>query len=245
VVNEYAAFRDMFKKYVGDNVQFLHRSMEEGKSLLFEGAQGAYLDVDHGTYPFVTSSNTLAGNAACGAGVAPGAIDYVLGVCKAYTTRVGEGPFPTELTGPEGQLIREKGGEYGATTGRPRRCGWFDAVIARRAVAMNGVKAIALMKLDVLDAFDTINVCVKYRIGRKTYSDPPLGLKDLSLCEPVYERMEGWKQPIEGAATFEDLPENAKRYVKRLEELTGAPTGIVSTGPRRDSTLILHSPFGS
>ena len=175
VIKEYDAYRGLLKRYVGDNVQFLHKSMEEGKSLLFEGAQGAHLDVDHGTYPFVTSSNTLAGNASCGAGVPPGAIDHVEGVCKAYTTRVGEGPFPTELIGPEGELMREKGGEYGATTGRPRRCGWFDAVIVRRAVVLNGVKAIALMKLDVLDAFDTINVCVKYRIGRKVYADPPSG----------------------------------------------------------------------
>jgi adenylosuccinate synthase len=224
-------------------VQFLHKSMEEGKSLLFEGAQGAFLDVDHGTYPFVTSSNTLAGNAACGAGVAPGAIHHVHGVCKAYTTRVGEGPFPTELTGPEGELMREKGGEYGATTGRPRRCGWLDAVILRRAVIMNGVKTISLMKLDVLDAFETINVCVKYRIGRKTYADPPLGIKELAACEPVYERMEGWKTPVGNAASFEDFPDNAKRYVKRLEELIGAPVGILSTGPRRDSTLVLQNPF--
>jgi len=243
VIKEYDAYRDLLKRYAGDNVQFLHKSMEEGKSLLFEGAQGAHLDIDHGTYPFVTSSNTLAGNASCGAGVAPGAIDHVQGVCKAYTTRVGEGPFPTELLGPEGELIREKGGEYGATTGRPRRCGWFDAVIVRRAVVLNGVKAIALMKLDVLDALDTINVCVKYRIGRKVYADPPLGMKDLSVCEPVYEGMDGWKKPIGHAASVEDLPDNAKRYIKRLEELIGVPMGIISTGPRRDSTLILQNPF--
>ncbi len=224
-------------------MQFLHKSMEEGKSLLFEGAQGAFLDVDHGTYPFVTSSNTLAGNAACGAGVPPGAIDHVHGVCKAYTTRVGEGPFPTELKGPEGELMREKGGEYGATTGRPRRCGWFDAVILRRAVIMNGVKTISLMKLDVLDSFETINVCVKYKIGRKAYADPPLGIKDLAACEPVYERMDGWRTPVGNAASFDDLPDNAKRYVKRLEELTGAPVGILSTGPQRDNTLVLENPF--
>jgi adenylosuccinate synthase len=167
----------------------------------------------------------------------------VLGVCKAYTTRVGEGPFPTELSGSEGEAIRTKGGEFGATTGRPRRCGWFDAVILRRAVGINGVKAVALMKLDVLDEFETINMCVKYRIGRRLYSDPPLAIKDLSLCEPVYERMDGWKQPINGVARFEDLPENAKRYVKRLEELIGVPVAIVSTGARRDSTLILQNPF--
>jgi adenylosuccinate synthase len=243
VVNQYGTYRDLLKRYAGDNVQFLHKSMEDGKSLLFEGAQGAGLDVDHGTYPYVTSSNTLAGNIACGAGVAPEAIEYVLGVCKAYTTRVGEGPFPTELTGPEGDLMREKGGEYGATTGRPRRCGWFDAVIVRRAVMINGVKAISLMKLDVLDDLDTINICVKYRIGKKVYSDPPLAMKDLAACEPVYERMDGWRKPIRDAASFEGLPENAKRYVKRLEELAGVPVGIVSTGPQRERTLLLQNPF--
>jgi adenylosuccinate synthase len=243
VVDEIGAHRDMLKKYVGDSVLFLRKSMEEGKSVLFEGAQGTYLDIDHGTYPFVTSSSTTSGNAASGAGVAPGTLDYVLGVCKAYTTRVGEGPFPTELGGLEGEAMRTKGGEFGATTGRPRRCGWFDAVILRRAVAISGVKAVALMKLDVLDEFDTINMCVKYRIGRRLYSDPPLAMKDLSVCEPVYERMDGWKQSITDAARFEDLPENAKRYVKRLEELIGVPVAIVSTGARRDSTLILQNPF--
>jgi adenylosuccinate synthase len=244
VMDEVGAHRDLLKRYVGDNVLFLKKSMEEGKSVLFEGAQGTYLDIDHGTYPFVTSSNTLAGNAALGAGVPPGSLEYVLGVCKAYTTRVGEGPFPTELTGPEGELMRVKGGEFGATTGRPRRCGWFDAVILRRAIALNGVKAVALMKLDVLDEFETINLCVKYRVGRKTYSDPPLAVKDLSLCEPVYERVDGWKtQSAAGAKTFEDLPENAKRYVNRLEELIGVPIAIVSTGASRDSTLMLQNPF--
>lgn len=244
VVDEVGAYRELLKRYVGDNVLFLQKAMEEGRAILFEGAQGTYLDIDHGTYPFVTSSNTVAGNAASGAGVAPGSLDQVLGVCKAYTTRVGEGPFPTELSGPEGETMRIKGGEYGATTGRPRRCGWFDAVILRRAVALNGVKAMALMKLDVLDEFDTINMCVKYRIGRKTYSDPPLGMKDLSLCEPLYERMDGWKgQSVADAKTFEDLPENAKRYVKRLEELIEVPITIISTGARRDSTIILQNPF--
>ena len=243
VVNEVGAYRDLLKKYVGDNVQFLQKSMEEGKSILFEGAQGTYLDVDHGTYPFVTSSNTLAGNVACGAGIPPTSVDYVLGVCKAYTTRVGEGPFPTELSGSEGEAMRERGAEYGATTGRPRRCGWFDAVILRRAVLMNGVKAIALMKLDVLEGLDTINVCVKYRIGRKVYADPPLAMKDLSVCEPVYERLDGWKEPTREAKTFEELPQNAKRYINRLEELAGVPIGIISTGPERTKTIMLHNPF--
>jgi adenylosuccinate synthase len=245
VVDQYGAYRDLLKKYVGDNVTFLQKTLAEGKNVLFEGAQGAYLDVDHGTYPFVTSSNTLAGNAACGAGVPPQALDYVLGICKAYTTRVGEGPFPTELFGPEGELMRERGGEYGATTGRPRRCGWFDSVLVRRSVALNGVKAISLMKLDVLDGFERINVCVRYRIGRKTYADPPLSLKDLAVCEPIYEQVDGWNQPIQGVKTFEDLPVNAKRYIKRLEELIGVPAGIISTGADRNNTLILHNPFSS
>jgi adenylosuccinate synthase len=243
VVEEVGAHRDLLKKYAGDNVLFLHKSLEEGKSILFEGAQGAYLDIDHGTYPFVTSSSTLAGNAASGAGVRASALDYVLGVCKAYTTRVGEGPFPTELNGPEGEAMRTKGGEFGATTGRPRRCGWFDAVLARRSVVMNGAKAIALMKLDVLDEFEMISMCVKYRIGRKLYADPPLAIKDLSICEPIYERMEGWKRSIADVKTFEDLPENAKRYVKRLEELVGVPVTFVSTGARRDRTIVLQNPF--
>jgi adenylosuccinate synthase len=243
VVEEVGAYREMLKRYVGDNVQFLRRSMDEGRSILFEGAQGTYLDVDHGTYPFVTSSNTLAGNASCGAGVAPGSIDYALGVCKAYTTRVGEGPFPTELSGTEGELLREKGSEYGATTGRPRRCGWFDAVIVRRAVIMNGIKAVALMKLDVLDDFESINLCVKYRIGRKVYADPPLAMKDLSICEPVYERMDGWSRSLGDVRRFEDLPDNAKRYVKRLEELIGVPVVFISNGPDRKSTISLHNPF--
>jgi adenylosuccinate synthase len=236
-------YRDMLKKYMGDNVQFLHKCMEEGKSILFEGAQGTFLDLDQGTYPFVTSSNTLAGNVSCGAGVGPGSIDHILGVCKAYTTRVGEGPFPTELLGTEGELMRDKGGEYGATTGRPRRCGWFDAVIARRAVILNGVKSLALMKLDVLDHFENINVCVKYRIGKRIYSDPPLSIKDLGSCEPIYESIDGWKEPTVNVSIFEDLPDNAKRYIKRLEELTGVPVAIVSTGPGRESTIMVHNPF--
>ncbi len=243
VINQMGAYRDLLKKYAGDNVQFLHKSVEEGRSILFEGAQGTFLDIDHGTYPYVTSSNTLSGNVSCGAGVSPGSIDYVLGVCKAYTTRVGEGPFPTELTGPEGEAMRQKGGEYGATTGRPRRCGWFDAVLLRRAVLLNGAKAIALMKLDVLDELETINVCVKYRIGKKVYTDPPFAMKDLSLCEPTYEHMDGWGSPIGEARTFEDLPQNAKRYVKRLEELVGVPVGIISTGAERDKTIMFQNPF--
>jgi adenylosuccinate synthase len=243
LLDSISAYKDLFKKYMGDNVHFLHQCMEEGRSILFEGAQGTYLDLDQGTYPFVTSSNTLAGNVSCGAGVGPGSIDHILGVCKAYTTRVGEGPFPTELLGSEGELLREKGGEFGATTGRPRRCGWFDAVIARRAVIMNGVNSLALMKLDVLDHFENIYVCVKYRIGKRIYSDPPLAIKDLSACEPVYERIEGWKEPTANVKTLEDLPDNAKRYIKRIEELTGVPISIVSTGPGRESTITMHNPF--
>lgn len=243
LIKSYGVHRNVLRKYVGDTTQFLTRCMREGKSLLFEGAQGTFLDVDHGTYPFVTSSNTLAGNASCGSGVSLSAMDYVAGVCKAYTTRVGEGPFPTELSDAIGERMREKGGEYGATTGRPRRCGWFDAVILRRAVALNGVKGLALMKLDVLDEFDEIKICTKYRIGRRTYEEPPLALKNLADCEPVYETVEGWTSRTAGTTNVTDLPLKMRRYIERLEELVGVPVIIISTGPERESTIVLKNPF--
>lgn len=245
IIAEYAQYRPLLKKYVEDTSLFINESIRRGKSVLFEGAQGTLLDIDHGTYPFVTSSNTVVGHSACGAGVSPSSVGYVLGICKAYTTRVGEGPFPTELFGADGDLIRDKGGEYGATTGRPRRCGWFDAVIARRAVMLNGATGLALMKLDVLDGFGTIDVCVKYKIGRKTYSEPPLALHDLSRCEPVYERLEGWKGSVKDVRNYDELPEGARKYLGRLEELVGVPISLISTGAERDSTIILQNPFSA
>lgn len=243
IIADYGQYRPLIKKYVGDTSLFINDNMRRGKSVLFEGAQGTLLDIDHGTYPFVTSSNTVVGHSACGAGVSPSSVGYVLGICKAYATRVGEGPFPTELFGQEGELIREKGGEYGATTGRPRRCGWFDAVVARRAVMLNGAAGLAVMKLDVLDGFSSIDVCVKYRIGRKTYADPPLALHDLSRCEPVYETLEGWKESVKDVRNYDELPEGARKYLRRLEELVGVPISLISTGAERDSTIVLRDPF--
>lgn len=243
VIAEYAQYRPLLKKHVEDTSLFINENIRKGRSILFEGAQGTLLDIDHGTYPFVTSSNTVVGHTACGAGVSPSSVGYVLGICKAYSTRVGEGPFPTELFGMEADRIREKGGEYGATTGRSRRCGWFDAVIARRAVMLNGATGLAIMKLDVLDGFETMDVCVRYKIGRKTYSEPPLALHDLSQCEPVYERLEGWKGSVKDVHNYDELPEGARKYLSRLEELVGVPISVVSTGAERDSTIVLRNPF--
>jgi len=245
VLKEYAGYRSVLKDYVADTPYLIQEGIRKKKNILFEGAQGTYLDIDHGTYPYVTSSNTIAGNAACGAGVPPTAIDYVLGVCKAYTTRVGEGPFPTELTGPEGELIRQKGGEFGATTGRPRRCGWFDVVIVKRAVALSGVRGLAVMKLDVLDEFDTVDICIEYRMGRRVSMQPPMGLKGWVACEPVYERVPGWKTSTRGITRFEDLPVNARKYVQRIEELVGVPIDIISTGAERTHTVMRRNPLAS
>jgi adenylosuccinate synthase len=243
IVAAYAPYRTLLKKHVADVPSFLAKCIKERKKILFEGAQGTYLDVDHGTYPYVTSSNTLSGNACCGSGVSPRAIEHVLGICKAYTTRVGEGPFPTELSGEIGEIMRERGGEYGATTGRPRRCGWFDVPLVKRAVMLNGIDSLALMKLDVLDDFETIPICVKYRIGNKVSSEVPVSLAAFTAAEPVYEEMPGWKMSTKGAREIHQLPPQAIAYVRRLEELVGARIAIISTGPERDSTIVLQNPF--
>ena len=243
VIKGYDRYRKLLKKYCADTASFLHKSIEGRKNILFEGAQGTYLDIDHGTYPYVTSSNTVSGNIASGAGVPPTAIDNVLGICKAYTTRVGEGPFPTELSDETGDRMREIGGEYGATTGRPRRCGWFDAVIAKRAVKLNGIKGLALMKLDVLDGFDTIKICTGYRIDGKIRTEPPMSADAYYKSEPVYEEMEGWKTATKGVMKFEDLPAKATNYLRKLEELVQVRIDIVSTGPERENTLVLNNPF--
>ena len=243
IIKSYDGYRKLLRKYCTDTTSFLGKCIEGRKRILFEGAQGTYLDVDHGTYPYVTSSNTVSGNIASGAGVPPTAIDYVMGICKAYTTRVGEGPFPTELSDETGDKIRQIGGEYGATTGRPRRCGWFDAVIARRAVRLNGIKGLALMKLDVLDGFDRIKICTGYKIGGKLHSEPPMSVGAYYSAEPVFEEVEGWKSPTKDIRKYEDLPVNAKKYIKRLEELVQVGIDIISTGPERDSTLVLNNPF--
>ena len=206
--------------------------------MLFEGAQGTLLDIDHGTYPYVTSSNASIGGVCTGLGVPPQAVGGVMGVAKAYTTRVGEGPLPTELLGEMGNRLRESGNEYGASTGRPRRCGWYDAVAVRYAARLNGLQAIALTKLDVLDGLETIEVAVAYRIGGRVVDEFPAALPPGELCEPVYERWPGWSAPTKGATRFEDLPEAARKYIGRLEEVSGVPIALVSTGSDREETII-------
>jgi len=214
-----------------------------GRRILFEGAQGAMLDVDHGTYPFVTSSNTLAAQAALGAGVGPDTVGYVLGICKAYTTRVGAGPFPTELHDDIGRLLGERGREFGTVTGRPRRCGWFDAVLVRQAVKVGGIDGLALTKLDVLDGFERIRVCTAYNLGGQILHHLPAGLSAQAKVEPVYEELEGWRESTRGARSFADLPANAVKYVKRLEELVECPVALLSTSPDREDTILVHDPF--
>ncbi len=219
----------------------LHELRAQGGNLLFEGAQGTLLDVDHGTYPFVTSSNTTTGNAATGSGVAPDLFDYVLGITKAYTTRVGSGPFPTELTGPDGARLREKGQEFGATTGRPRRCGWFDAVALKRAAQLNGLSGLCITKLDVLDGFDTIKICHAYQADGSTESAAPIHIT--ADCIPVYEELPGWQDTTQGMQDYAALPANAKRYLERIAELSGVPIALISTGPDRAETIALESPL--
>ena len=223
---------------VTDTSLYLHKALAAGKRVMFEGAQGTLLDIDHGTYPFVTSSNSTAGGAATGLGVGPGAIGTVLGVAKAYTTRVGAGPLPTELFGEMGERLRETGQEYGASTGRPRRCGWYDAVAVRYAARVNGLHALAVTKLDVLDGLEKLEICTAYRCGGETLTEMPSDLAQLAACEPIYETMPGWSQPTKGITDFAELPENAKRYIARLEEISGVPAAIISTGSDRDHTII-------
>ncbi|MGL4974670.1 MAG: adenylosuccinate synthase [Bosea sp. (in: a-proteobacteria)] len=214
-----------------------------GKRILFEGAQGALLDVDHGTYPFVTSSNIVAGQAATGSGLGPGAIGYVLGIAKAYTTRVGEGPFPTELFDETGELIGQKGKEFGVVTGRKRRCGWFDACLVRQTVKTSGITGIALTKLDILDGFKEIKICTGYRLGGEVIEHLPAGQNAQAQVEPIYETMQGWSGSSAGARSYADLPAEAIKYVRRIEELVGAPVTVLSTSPERDDTILVQNPF--
>jgi adenylosuccinate synthase len=221
----------------------LDESRRAGRRILFEGAQGAMLDVDHGTYPYVTSSNTVAGQAAAGSGIAPSAIGFVLGITKAYTTRVGSGPFPTELTDKIGQTLGERGREFGTVTGRPRRCGWFDAVAVRQAVKTAGIDGIALTKLDVLDGFDEIRICTAYRRGRERYDYLPAGTTAQAEIAPIYESAEGWQESTRGARSWAQLPATAIKYIRRLEELIEAPVALLSTSPERDDTVMVRDPF--
>ena len=223
---------------VRDVSLLLAEAMRNHKAILFEGAQGTLLDIDHGTYPYVTSSNATVGGVCTGLGVGPRAIGTVMGVVKAYTTRVGEGPLPTELSDAMGQRLRDSGNEYGAVTGRPRRCGWYDAVAARYGARINGLDALALTKLDVLDGLERIDVCTGYRLGTRTLTEMPSDVSQLAACQPIYESMPGWTAPTKGVRRFEDLPEAARRYIARLEEVSGVPAAIVSTGSDRRDTII-------
>ena len=233
--------------WVTDVSVFLARARQAGHAVMFEGAQGTLLDIDHGTYPYVTSSNATIGGVCTGLGVGPRAIDTVLGVAKAYTTRVGEGPLPTELTGAIGDRLRETGKEFGAVTGRPRRCGWYNAVAVRYAVRVNGLDALALTKLDVLDGLPELQVCTAYRCGGATLTEMPGDVALLATCEPVYETLPGWTAPTQGRRTYDELPREARAYIARLEEITGVPAAIVSTGSGRDETIlrdgVLKSPL--
>jgi len=237
VLAELAIHAARLKPWVRDVSLMLSEAMKKGQSILFEGAQGTLLDIDHGTYPYVTSSNATIGGVCTGLGVPPKAIGAVLGVVKAYTTRVGEGPFPTELTGEMGNLLRDSGNEYGAVTGRPRRCGWYDAVAVRYGVRINGLDALALTKLDVLDGLETLDICTAYKCGGQTLTEFPSDLAQLARCTPVYESMPGWKAPTKGCRRYEDLPEAARKYIARLEAVTGVKAAVVSTGSERDDTI--------
>jgi adenylosuccinate synthase len=221
----------------------LNAAVKDGRRVLFEGAQGALLDVDHGTYPYVTSSNTVAGQAAAGSGLGPRATGYILGIVKAYTTRVGQGPFPTELTDADGQRLGERGHEFGTVTGRPRRCGWFDAALVRQSVAVNGIDGVALTKLDVLDGFDQLKICVGYTLNGEPLDYLPAGMKAQADLVPVYETMEGWRDNTRGARSWRDLPGAAAKYVRRIEELIGAPVALLSTSPEREDTILMRNPF--
>ena len=230
-------------KYAAPVWKVLNEKRKAGKRILFEGAQGALLDIDFGTYPFVTSSNVLAGQASAGTGIGPNSIDFVLGIVKAYTTRVGEGPFPTELFDADGQRLGERGHEFGTTTGRKRRCGWFDAVLVRQTCATSGVTGISLTKLDVLDGFETLKICVGYELDGERLEYLPTAADQQARCTPIYEEMQGWSETTEGAKSWNDLPANAIKYVKRIEELIECPVALLSTSPKREDTILVTDPF--
>jgi adenylosuccinate synthase len=235
---EFTAYLKILKPYIRDTPLLVNQMIEQGKNILFEGAQGTFLDLDHGTYPFVTSSNTLAGGACAGTGIGPTRINEVLGIVKAYTTRVGSGPFPTELLDNDGDLLQSEGNEFGATTGRPRRCGWFDALLVRQAVRLNGISSMAVMKLDVLDKFDTLKIAVSYRLSNGEHTENlPRSLENVT---PVLEEMPGWKCNSAGITEYDQLPREMLAYLERISELVGAKVSIISTGPKREETIVLN-----
>jgi adenylosuccinate synthase len=243
VFADFYGYGQQIKDFVIDTSLLINDYSDHGKNILFEGAQGTLLDLDHGTYPFVTSSHPIAGGACIGAGVGPTRINKVVGVVKAYTTRVGEGPFPTELKDEIGEAIRKAGWEFGTTTGRPRRCGWFDVVMFKYSVRISGIDRVALTKLDVLDQLETIKVCTGYQYQGNIITSFPTSLKVLAACDPVYEELPGWLQDTTGARSLADLPENARKYLQRLEELTGVKAAIVAVGPKREQTIVVENLF--
>ncbi len=243
IYDKFINYGKQIKPYTTDISSIIDEEIKKGKNILFEGAQGTHLDIDHGTYPYVTSSNTLAGNVCCGAGMGPTKIDAVIGITKAYTTRVGEGPFPTELTDEVGKKLQEKGAEFGATTGRPRRCGWFDAVLLRHAIRVNGLSGIVLTKLDVLENLGSIKICRAYRFRGKEYLHLPPDLENMDHCEPVYEEMEGWKDNIGNIRKLSDLSGNAQKYINEIEKLTGTEVTMISVGAGREEVVKLRNPF--
>ncbi len=243
IYQELEAVADRMVPYSEPVWKLLDDAKRQGSRILFEGAQGTLLDIDHGTYPFVTSSNTVAGQAAAGSGMGPSSVGYVLGITKAYTTRVGEGPFPTEQENEVGQFLGEKGHEFGTVTGRKRRCGWFDAVLVKQAVATNGITGIALTKLDVLDGLEEIKICVGYKLDGKTIDYMPASQGVQARVEPIYETLEGWKGTTVGARTWKELPAETVKYVRHVEELIGCPVALLSTSPEREDTILVHDPF--
>ena len=242
-LDELLVLADEIKPMVGDVPRLLFEAQRAGRNLLFEGAQGTLLDVDHGTYPFVTSSNCVAGAAAAGSGVGPAALHYVLGITKAYTTRVGSGPFPTELDDDIGRQIAARGNEFGATTGRPRRCGWFDAAALKRSIQINGVSGLCVTKLDVLDGMESLQIAVGYQVAGQRLDILPVGAEELSECEPIYEEVPGWTQSTLGVRRFEDLPAAAGDYLRRIEQVCGVPIDVISTGAEREDTIVRRHPF--
>jgi len=244
ILEEYLSYAEALKPHVANVSVILNQAVKGGTNILFEGAQGTHLDIDHGTYPYVTSSNTLAGNACCGAGIGPTNIDRVIGMVKAYTTRVGAGPFPTELDDEIGDRIQERGAEFGATTGRRRRCGWLDVVVVRNAARLNSLTGLAVTKLDVLNGIQTLKLCTGYRYKGETLTEFPVSLHILEQCKPVYEQLPGWSEDISQIRDVDNLPENAVKYLRRIEELVETPIQIVSVGPGREETIVVQDPLG-
>jgi len=243
VLDEIMGMREKIVSMIADIPAMLHNLRKDGANIMFEGAQGTLLDIDQGTYPYVTSSNCTAGGACTGSGVGPCDLDYILGITKAYTTRVGAGPFPTELFDDVGQYLGEKGHEFGATTGRSRRCGWFDGVALRRSAQVNSITGLCITKLDVLDGLETLKICTSYKYNGETLEIPPVGADAIEKCEAIYEEMPGWSEATVGVRNRDELPQNALNYLNRLEEVVGVPIDIISTGPERDETIVLRNPY--